>query len=144
MWHVCFVNYAYATVSAEFNYCEVHSKACLSWLWLVVCLTLPGAIFIWWHKAPNSQLSQAKLHVYALPCVIYGTRLPIFSCRRLSYMYMYLQAWVRLRSNCNSVVLPFFSPESFFYLSALLHPLYPTNRNSGCLIFCNNQKLKFQ
>ena len=28
--YVCFVNYAYAALSAEFNYCQVHSKARLT------------------------------------------------------------------------------------------------------------------
>ena len=27
MQHVCFVYYTYAVVSAEFNYCQVHSKS---------------------------------------------------------------------------------------------------------------------
>ena len=67
-WHVCFVNYALvstpdhsrynwwvgsgdetnyacAAVSAEFNYCELHSKAWLSQLWLVVSISPNPTLF---------------------------------------------------------------------------------------------------
>ena len=115
------------------------------WFAIRLALTLPCVICIWWHKAPNFELSWPKL--YALPCVIIdGTRwsLPIFSCHRLSSMY--LQAWVTLCSNCTSVVLPFFSLWEFFLSHYLVRPLYPrTNQSGGSLLnlanFCSNQKL---